>query len=110
MVAMAALLGVLWAGLLKGVLLGAVISLVLLVRRASRPHVAFLGKIPGARRYSDLERHADNERIPSVLAFRVESSMVYFNSEHVLDTVLARVNATTEPIRLAICDLSTSPY
>jgi MFS superfamily sulfate permease-like transporter len=44
-----------------------------------------------------------------VLAFRVESSIVYFNAEHVLDTVLARLGAAREPIRLVICDLSTSP-
>ncbi len=87
-VAMVALLGVLWAGLLKGVLIGAIISLVLLIRRVSSPHVAFLGRIPGARRYSDLKRHADNEPTPGVLAFRVESSIVYFNAEHVFDTVL----------------------
>jgi len=109
LVAMVALLGVLWAGLLKGVLIGAIISLVLLIRRVSSPHVAFLGRIPGARRYSDLRRHADNEPTPGVLAFRVESSIVYFNAEHVLDTVLARLDAAREPIRLVICDLSTSP-
>ncbi len=104
-VAMAALLGVLWAGLLKGVLIGAIISLVLLIRRVSSPHVAFLGRIPGARRYSDLKRHADNEATPGVLAFRVESSIVYFNAGHVFDTVLGRLEAAREPIRLVICDL-----
>jgi MFS superfamily sulfate permease-like transporter len=108
-IAMAAFLGVLWEGLLKGVLIGAIISLVLLIRRVSKPHVAFLGKIPGARRYSDLERHTDNEPTPGILAFRVESSIVYFNSEHVFDTVLARLEALKEPVRTVICDLSTSP-
>lgn len=109
LVAMTALLGVLWAGLLKGVLVGAVISLVLLVRRASTPHVAFLGRIPGVRRYSDRERHTDNEPTPGVLAFRVESSLVYFNAEHVFDTVIARVDAADSSLRLVVCDLSTSP-
>jgi len=108
-VAMVALLGVLWAGLLKGVLIGAIISLVLIIRRVSSPHVAFLGRIPGARRYSDLRRHADNEAIPGVLAFRVEASILYFNAEHVFDTVVARLDATSEPVQLVICDLSTSP-
>lgn len=108
-VAMAALLGVLGAGLLKGVLLGAIISLVLLIRRASAPRVAFLGRIPGIRRYSDLSRHPSNESTPGILAFRVESGLVYFNAEHVLDTVTARVAAAGEPVRLVVCDLSTSP-
>lgn len=109
LVAAAALLGVLGAGLLKGVLIGAVISMVLLIRRASTPHVAFLGRIPGTRRYSDVSRHADNEPVPGALLFRVESGIVYFNAEHVFDTVLARVDASPEPVRLAVCDLSTSP-
>lgn len=108
-VAMTAFAGVLWAGLLKGVLLGAVISLVLLIRRVSSPHVAFLGRIPGTRRYSDRERHRGNEWTPGVVAFRVESVIVYFNSEHVFDTVIARIDAQSDPLRLVICDLSASP-
>jgi len=64
-VAIAALAGVLSSGLLRGVLIGAVISLVLLIRRASRPHVAVLGRIPGSRRFSDHDRHPDNEPIPA---------------------------------------------
>ncbi|HEY2801388.1 MAG TPA: SulP family inorganic anion transporter, partial [Chthoniobacterales bacterium] len=108
-VALMALAGVLWAGLLKGVLIGAVISLVLLIRRVSTPHVAFLGRIPGVRRYSDLSRHETNEPIPEVLAFRVEAGIVYFNVEHILEAVLARVDAMEPPPKVAICDLSTSP-
>jgi MFS superfamily sulfate permease-like transporter len=50
LVAMVALLGVLWAGLLKGVLIGAIISLVMLIRRVSSPHVAFLGRTGHAAR------------------------------------------------------------
>ena len=45
---------------LQGILLAALISLVLLAR-ASRPHVAFLGRIPGTHIYSDLDRHPENE-------------------------------------------------
>ena len=108
LVAMAALFGVLGAGLLKGVLIGAIISLVILIRRVSSPHVAFLGRIPGVRRYSDLARNKDNEPTPGLLPFRVESGIVYLISEHVFDTVVARIDATPEPIRLAVCDLSTS--
>jgi len=108
-VAATALLGVLGAGLLQGVLIGAVISMVLLIRRASKPHLAFLGRIPGTRRYSDRERHESNESTPGILAFRVESSIVYFNAEHIFDTVLKRLDASPEPIRLVVWDLSTSP-
>jgi sulfate permease, SulP family len=108
-IAMVALFGVLLLGILKGVLLAVVVSLVVLLATAARPHVAFLGRIPGARRYSDLARHPDNELIPGVLIFRVEASLLYFNVEHVRTVVLARIAATAS-LRLVICDLSNSPY
>lgn len=110
LVAMAALLGVLGAGLLRGVLIGAVISLVLLIRRAAAPNVAFLGRIPGTRRFTDMARHASNEPIPGVLAFRPESGLVYFNADHVFDAVLARVDSAAERPRLVVGDLSNAPF
>lgn len=109
-VAMAALLGVLGSGLLRGVMIGAAISLVQLMRRTSRPHVAVLGRIPGTRRFSDMERHPDNEATPGALVFRPESSLVYFNIEHVCMTILDRVRQAPAPPRLVVLDLSAAPY
>jgi SulP family sulfate permease len=109
-VAMAAIVGVLGQGLLRGVMIGAIISLVLLIRRASRPHVAFLGRIPGMRRFSDRERHPDNELIPGVLIFRPESGLLYFNLDHVRDLILDRVRAEATPPKLVVLDLSTAPH
>ena len=109
LVAIAAIVGVLGQGLLRGVMIGAIISLVLLIRRASRPHVALLGRIPGTRRFSDAERHSENEQIPGVLIFRPESGLIYFNMDHVRDTILNRVRTKTPPPKLVVLDLSASP-
>ncbi len=108
-VAGAAILGVMGSGLLRGVMIGAVISLVQLLRRASRPHVAFLGRIPGTRRFSDRERHPDNELIPGVLIFRPESGLIYFNIDHVRDTIADRVRAAESQPKTVIIDLSAAP-
>lgn len=107
-VAAAAILGVLGSGLLRGVMIGAVISLVQLIRRASRPHVACLGRIPGTRRFSDCERHPDNELTPGVLIFRPEASLVYFNVSHVSETIAEQVHAADEMVKLVIIDLSAA--
>ena len=56
-----AIVGVLLLGILQGILLAAIASLLLLIARASRPHVAFLGRVPGTNSYSDVERHPENE-------------------------------------------------
>lgn len=106
-----ALVAVLLFGILQGILLAAVASVLLLLARASRPHVAFLGRIPGTDNYSDLDRHPENEQLPTVLAFRPEASLLYVNSEAVLDAVMDRLAAANpHELRLCICDLSASPY
>jgi high affinity sulfate transporter 1 len=108
-IAIIALTGVLLFGILKGVLLAVVISLLMLLSSAARPHVAFLGRIPGTRRYTDMDRHPDNELIPGALVFRVEASLLYFNVDHVRNLVWARVSAANS-LRLVVCDLSNSPH
>src|SRR5467141_2341569 len=76
---------------------------------ASRPHVAFLGRIPGTRRFSDRARHPDNELIPGVLIFRPESGLVYFNVDNVCDSILSRVSAEPALPKLVLLDLSAAP-
>jgi high affinity sulfate transporter 1 len=104
-----ALVGVLVMGILDGVIIAVLASVVMVLGRAARPHVAFLGRIPGTDRYSDLSRHPENEALPGVLAFRVEASLVYFNVDHVLETVLRRV-ASEPGVRRVVYDLSNTPY
>ena len=108
-VSMIAFAAVLLLGILNGVIVAVIASLLLLIRRTAHPHVAFLGNIPGTRGYSDMERNPDNEAVPGVLVFRVEASLLYFNVEHVRDAVWQRIRTATEPLRLVVCDLSTSP-
>ena len=109
LVAAMALLGVLSSGLLRGVLIGAVISLVELLQQSSCPHVAFLGRIAGTNRFSDRKRHPSNELVPGVLIFRPEAGLVYFNVEHVCDTILDCIRTETAPVKLVVLDFSAVP-
>jgi sulfate permease, SulP family len=108
-VSMVAFAAVLLLGILKGVIVAVLVSMVLIIRRAAHPHVAFLGRIPGTRMYSDIERHKHNESVPGVLVCRVEASLLYFNVEHVRAAVWQKIRSTAGPLRLVIWDLSTSP-
>jgi sulfate permease, SulP family len=104
-IAMVAMFGVLGQGLLRGVAIGAIISLVLLIRRAALPPIAVLGRIPGTRRFSDRERHPENETIPGMLVLRPGASLLYFNMNYVRDTIEERVRGEPET-RLVVLDLS----
>jgi high affinity sulfate transporter 1 len=104
-----ALVGVLVMGVLDGVMIAVLASVIMLLWRIARPHVAFLGRIPGTDRFSDLARHPDNQPLPGVLAFRVQASILYFNADHVLEVVRSRVTVQ-QGLRRVICDLSNAPY
>src|SRR5262249_53406556 len=85
------------------------ISLLVLIATVARPNIAYLGRIPGTRRFSDVDRHPDNETIPGVLIFRVEGSLLYFNADYVHDMLWTRI-AGADSLKLVICDLSNSPF
>jgi len=105
-----ALGGVLLLGILQGILLAALASILLMLTRVSSPHVAFLGRIPGTNQYSDLVRHPENETLAGVIAFRPEASLIYLNADAVLESVLNRLRAAgPSKVRLVVCDLSASP-
>src|SRR5262249_60579472 len=76
---------------------------------ASRPHVAFVGRIPGFRGLSDMARNPDNVPVPGALIFRVDAALLYFNVGHVHDVVWERIRSSAERVRLVACDLSTTP-
>jgi high affinity sulfate transporter 1 len=105
-----AIMGVLLLGILQGILLAALVSILLLLARASQPHVAFLGRISGTNSYSDLARHPENEPLGNVIAFRPEASLLYVNAGSVLEIVMDSVLKDRSKIRAVVCDLSASPY
>lgn len=109
-VALVATVVVLSSGILKGVLIGATLSLILLLRRASHPHVATLGRVRGTDLYGDIERNPENEQTPGLFVFRVDSSILYFNSDFVREAFVVSLNAQPSPTKLAIWCLATTPY
>jgi SulP family sulfate permease len=109
-VAIIALAGVIIFGILKGVVIAAIASVLLIIRAVSDPHIAFLGRIPGTKRYTDISRHPDNETIPGMLLFRVEASVLYFNIENIRNGVWTQILQSENTLSTVIWDLSTSPY
>ena len=106
-----ALGAVLLLGILQGILLAALASVLMMLARASQPHVAFLGRVPGTNSYSDMARHPENEKLSNTIVFRPEASLLYVNAESVLSSVLERLQkSSTSDVRMVICDLSASPY
>jgi high affinity sulfate transporter 1 len=109
LLAVIAFIGVLVFGILEGVLVAAIVTLILVIKAVSMPHVAILGRIPGTKRYSDVVRNPDNELFPQLLLFRVESSVYYFNTDYIESHILAKITEADAALETVVWDLSTSP-
>ena len=107
-IAMVATVGVLAFGILKGVLLAVIFSILLLLKRASNPRIADLGRVPGTDHFVDITRAPEAELLTNVLALRIETALLYFNVENVRKEILERT-ADGRAIRTVVMDLSASP-
>jgi sulfate permease, SulP family len=107
--AVAALAGVLVFDTLPGLFIGVVVSLLLLVYRASRPHVAVLGQVPGVPgQYGDVARHPENLPEPGIALLRVEGGLFFANADTVRAAV--RAHAAAQGTRVVVLDAETAPY
>jgi len=109
-VAMVALAGVLLFGILEGVMIAALLSLLMVIQKASKPNIARLGRIGDTHRFSDIYRHPDNILLPGIMIIRVEASLFYFNAQLVRDTIFEMLDKEDSPTRLLLIDLSASPW
>lgn len=97
--------GVLLIDVLEGMIIGVVASLVFVVYKTSRPHIASLGRVPGVPgAYSDLERHPENTPVPGVLIVRLDAQLYYANASSVRDRVKAMIKEMESPPQAVIFD------
>jgi SulP family sulfate permease len=87
-VAAVAFFGVLGQGILRGVALGVMLSVLMLLRRAAQPNVTELGRIEGSNEFASLADDPQRARVSGTLVTRVDGSLLYFNTERVRDRIL----------------------
>ena len=75
------LLGVLFFGIMQGVLLGVAVSLLVLIRRVTRPGTAIIGRMPDKESYRDVELYPEAETIPGLLIYRFDSALIFSNAD-----------------------------
>ena len=102
------LLGVITVGVLPGVVVAVGVAIVQLLMKASKPHDAVLGRIPGTNDYRDRTTHPEAETFPGLVIYRFDSSLVFFNADHFKSRVRAVIREA--PVRVFLLDAETLPY
>ena len=93
--------GVLLLGVEEGVMLGVVLSLGTVIWRASRPHIAVLGRLPGSEHFRNIERYAA-ETHPQIVLLRIDAGVFFGNAELISDHVLQTLTDQTRHLVLVM--------
>ena len=106
--------GVLVFGLLIGLAIAVVVSMLALVYRAYRPTSAVLGRAPGAvddelLRYRGIEDHPDCETFPGLVILRVDGELFFANARWFRETVRSLVRGQTPPVRELLVHVGAVP-
>ncbi|MCC2959101.1 STAS domain-containing protein [Massilia sp. IC2-278] len=104
--------GVLALGVEAGVVIGVALSMGALIWRASRPHIAVLGRIPGTEHFRNIARYAA-DTAPGLLMLRVDAGLFFGNVEAVnarIEDELAARPATRDLVLVlsAVNEVDTS--
>src|SRR5512132_2224202 len=106
--AIAAILGVLVFDTLPGLVIGIVVSVLLLLYRASIPNVAVLAQASGTDGpFLDAKRNPEAAEVPGVAILRVESALFFANADAVRDQI--RAHAADDHVRAVVIDAETVP-
>lgn len=109
LLAMAALIGILFSDVMVGLTLAVWLSLIIVLYSASRPSLAILGEMPekpGA--FGDIARHPECLEIPGLLILRIDSALYYFNVNFVARMIRDRVSARQESINTLLLDVGAT--
>jgi sulfate permease, SulP family len=107
--AMAALVGVLQMGILKGLIFAVGLTLIVLMHKLSAPQDSVLGRLPGSGTFVDVTRYPEAEQIPGLLIFRPNGVLFFANANRVHSRLSELVKATSPSLRAVILNLETSP-
>jgi sulfate permease, SulP family len=103
-IAVAAILGVLSAGVLVGVVIGVVLSLGWLVYIATRPPMPLLGREAGTQVFRDLDEHPGDEKLAGIAVLRFDGGLFFATAEALEDRIRGLAEED-EQLRALVLDL-----
>jgi high affinity sulfate transporter 1 len=89
--AVACALGVALLGVLQGIVVAVVLSVVYIFKRAWQPYSTVLGKPPGVPGYHDLQHYPDAEQVPGLLIVRWSAPLFFANANLFRDRIRSLV-------------------
>jgi len=109
-IAIAALVGVLSAGVLAGVVIGIALSLGWLVYVSAVPRMPVLGRKPGGRAFRGLDAYPDGETLPGVIVVGFDAGLFFVDSDALEDRIRGLAQESDVPVRVVVIDFEGVNY
>ncbi len=94
--------GTLVLGIEEGIAIGVVLSLVMLILRVTRPHVAELGKVPGTIHYRNIDRFPELIQQEDTLIVRFDAQLFFANAQFFKDKLFELAKKKGPALKLII--------
>jgi MFS superfamily sulfate permease-like transporter len=107
---MTVIAGELVFGVLEGVAIGVIISLLMLIYLASHPHSAVLGKLPDEDAYRDIRLHPLAETFPGLLIFNPGGPLFFANADRFETDLMTAILQNPTPVRHVLLDGSAISF
>ena len=104
MMLIAAFSATLFIGVVEGIIVGVVLSLVLLIFKSTQPHVAILGRVPGTAYYRNLKRFKELENLPELLIIRFDAELYFANTDFFIETMQQAVLSKSPGLKAIVFD------
>ena len=109
-VAATAIVAVLSAGVLAGVVIGIALSLAWLVYVATTPELPLLGREPGTHVYRDARGHAGDETFPGLAMVRLDGGLFFATAEALEERIRALAQDADPPLRAVLLDMESVDF
>mgnify|MGYP003639672206 FL=1 len=74
-------------GIVLGILSGMILSLMLVIYKASRPHMAQLGRVPGTNNFRNIQRFNDLEINQDLIIVRIDGPIYFANVDFINEKI-----------------------
>jgi SulP family sulfate permease len=94
--------GELTLGVLHGIALGIVLSLLLLIYQTSHPRGSELGQLPESEAYRNVKRHPEAITFPGLLIWRISGELFFASIGHAIEELKAALAARPQVNRVLL--------
>jgi len=97
-------------GITEGIVLGVILSLLILVYRTTKPHMAVLGKFPDQNLYKNIERFEEAKQRSDVLIIRFDAQLYFANASFFKENLLNEIRKKGTDLKLLVLSAEAVNY